>query len=84
MRIKVTGYMDTDDFDVPEDHDPSSETGLSEEAYLAYMTGGRLLALDDLEFQVVEDEEDRGIDRAAEADYRAHSPSITGVYESQE
>lgn len=29
-------------------------------------------------------EEDGGIDRAAEDDYRAHSSSITGVYEANE
>jgi hypothetical protein len=27
-------------------------------------------------------DENRGIDRAAEDDYRAHSPSITGLYEA--
>jgi hypothetical protein len=29
-----------------------------------------------------DDQEDTGVDRQAEDDYRAHSPSITGVYEA--
>lgn len=49
MRIKVTGYIDTDDLD-DDQVDLSHATGLTEEALIAYDTGGRALLLDDAEF----------------------------------
>ena len=53
MRIKVTGYLETDDLD-PEEVDETHETGLSEEGYLRYSSGAYPLRLDDLEFEVEE------------------------------
>lgn len=50
-RIKVTGYMDTDNYD--EDQiDLSDPTGLAESAYLAYASGHRALFLEDIEFEL--------------------------------
>jgi hypothetical protein len=55
-RVKVTGYFDTDDINstlVDEDH----PMGITNEAYMAYVTGTEALpALDDLEFELEEDE----------------------------
>ena len=45
MRIKVTGYIDTDDID-DDQVDLSHATGLTEEAFTAYVTGERALFLD--------------------------------------
>lgn len=49
-RIKVTGYIDSEDLD-PEDVDLSDPTGFSEEGHLKHVVGedGRALALTDLE-----------------------------------
>jgi hypothetical protein len=50
-RIKVTGYLDTDDLD--DRHvDPSHEMGLSEEGYLEW---SRRLPLDDIDFKIEEE-----------------------------
>jgi len=45
MRIKVTGFIDTDDID-DDQVDLSHATGLTEEAFTAYVTGERALFLD--------------------------------------
>lgn len=48
-RIKVTGYIDTDDLD-PSEVDLSHEMGLSSEGYERYST--RPVMLDDVEFEL--------------------------------
>ncbi|MCY4726684.1 hypothetical protein NYO98_10380 [Nocardioides sp. STR2] len=52
-RIKVTGYLDTDDLD-PEHVDTSHEMGLSTAGYehMIGADGSRGLGLDDVEFQI--------------------------------
>lgn len=47
MRIKVIGYLDTDDMD-PRHVDESHEMGLSEEGFNYYTTE---LSLDDVQFE---------------------------------
>ena len=47
MRIKVTGYLDTEDME-PEHVDLSHPLGLSEAGYTYYVTE---LALDDVDFE---------------------------------
>lgn len=44
-RIKVTGYLNTDDID-DDQIDLSHASGLTEEAFIAYATGERALFLD--------------------------------------
>lgn len=44
-RIKVIGYLNTEDLD-DDQVDLSHETGLTEEAFIAYATGERALFLD--------------------------------------
>jgi len=51
MRIKVTGYLDTDDLE-PEHVDESHEMGLSEEGFTYYVTE---LGLDDVQFEAAGD-----------------------------
>jgi hypothetical protein len=47
-RIKVTGYIDTDDL-APDDVDLSHEMGLSDKGYLGQINS---LPLDDVEFEL--------------------------------
>lgn len=59
MRIKVTGEFDTNDlpFEFLQYVDPTHETGLSEQGYVAFATGEAALPpLDDLEFEAIPDE----------------------------
>ena len=56
MRIKVTGYIETEDAP-PEILDLGHPMGISDEAYLEFTSnGGRTLPyLSELEFELVED-----------------------------
>jgi hypothetical protein len=51
MRIKVTGYLNTEDME-PEHVDESHDMGLSEEGFVYYTTE---LGLDDVEFEAVDE-----------------------------
>lgn len=55
MRVKVTGFIETDD--LPESMvDVEHEMGISDEAYLLWTSGGQNLPpLEDLEFEAVRD-----------------------------
>lgn len=64
MKIKVTGYLDTDDMDSL-DVDESHPMGVSQSYYEAIATGARVLpALDDVEFEAEPDEEPKPEGRA--------------------
>jgi hypothetical protein len=54
MRIKVTGYLNTEDMET-QHVDSFHELGLSEEGFMFYTTE---LGLDDVEFLALPDEED--------------------------
>lgn len=54
MRIKITGYIDTDEMD-PAHLDLAHETGLSEDGYIAVTTGQMDLGgMEDIETELVD------------------------------
>jgi hypothetical protein len=57
MRIKVTGYIDTEELDETEILDLSHEMGITDAAFTEFtINGGQTLPyLEDLEFELVND-----------------------------
>ncbi len=53
MRIKVTGYIDTDS--IEDDFDPESSMGLTENAYLDLNRALLGMNIEDVDFELQED-----------------------------